>query len=157
MPRNRENWRIFEPIFEPQFDGFCVKIIYKITTFWVAGQQFIGHPAHPSIGGFLVVELQPFSLRKDTKNRPISHPGLLQSLLSIPRSVQQTGFNSLKTVTDRQRDPQESFHIFPAGRDKLGGDLRFRAECPETGKSSGFLSQFSNPNLTDFVSKLYTK
>ena len=67
MPRNRENWRIFEPIFEPQFDGFCVKIIYKIATFWVAGQQFIGHPVYPPSGGFLVVELQPFSLRKDTK------------------------------------------------------------------------------------------
>ena len=67
MPRNRENWRIFEAIFEPQFDGFCVKIIYKITTFWVAGQQFIGHPVYPPSGGFLVVELQPFSLRKDTK------------------------------------------------------------------------------------------
>ena len=67
MPRNRENWRIFEPIFEPQFDGFCVKIIYKIATFWVAGQQFIGHPVCPPSGGFLVVELQPFSLRKDTK------------------------------------------------------------------------------------------
>ena len=67
MPRNRKNWRIFEPIFEPQFDGFCVKIIYKIATFWVAGQQFIGHPVYPPSGGFLVVELQPFSLRKDTK------------------------------------------------------------------------------------------
>ncbi len=67
MPRNRENWRIFEAIFEPQFDGFCVKMIYKITTFWVAGQQFIGHPVYPPSGGFLVVELQPFSLRKDTK------------------------------------------------------------------------------------------
>ena len=67
MPRNRENRRIFEPIFEPQFDGFCVKIEYKIATFWVAGQQFIGHPVYPPSGGFLVVELQPFSLRKDTK------------------------------------------------------------------------------------------
>ena len=67
MPRNRENRRIFEPIFEPQFDGFCVKIIYKIATFWVAGQQFIGHPVYLPSGGFLVVELQPFSLRKDTK------------------------------------------------------------------------------------------
>ena len=67
MPRNRENWRIFEPIFELQFHGFCVKIIYKIATFWVAGQQFIGHPVYPPSGGFLVVELQPFSLRKDTK------------------------------------------------------------------------------------------
>ena len=67
MPRNRKNLRIFEPIFEPQFDGFCVKIIYKIATFWVAGQQFIGHPVYPPSGGFLLVELQPFSLRKDTK------------------------------------------------------------------------------------------
>ena len=35
--------------------------------FWVAGQQFIGHPVYPPGGGFLVVELQPFSLRMDTK------------------------------------------------------------------------------------------
>ena len=40
MPRNRKNERIFEPIFQPQFDGFCVKIIYKITTFWITRQQF---------------------------------------------------------------------------------------------------------------------
>ena len=35
--------------------------------------------------------------------------------------------------------------------------LSVRAECPEIGKISGFSSQFLNPNLTDFVSKLYTK
>jgi hypothetical protein len=38
-----------------------------------------------------------------------------------------------------------------------GGGLRFQAECPEIGKIGGFLSQFLNPNLTDFVSKLSTK
>ena len=36
-------------------------------TFRAAGQQFIGHPAHPLGRGFLVVELQSFPLRKTTK------------------------------------------------------------------------------------------
>ena len=67
MPRNRKNQRTLKPNLEPQFDGFCVEIIYKIATFWVAEQQFIGHPVYPPRGRFLVVELQPFSLRKDTK------------------------------------------------------------------------------------------
>ena len=49
MPRNREKCWIFGRFFGSEFDGFFVKIIYKITTFWITREQIHRPPRAPSI------------------------------------------------------------------------------------------------------------